>query len=86
MQFFLLERRNNKEKNINSVIFICHTISQKRQPIIVSDHLPQEFQKHKKLLLPQFKKARNERKKNILEGVDGLYCLFIDNIKVESNV
>jgi len=49
--------------------------------VFISDHLPKEFQIHKKKLLRKFKEARSEQKKTFWKAVDGEYCLFIDNVK-----
>ena len=57
--------------------------SVKQPPVFITEHLPQLFQKHRKMLMPQFKRARRERKRTYWKPVDGLYCLFVDNVKFE---
>ena len=51
------------------------------KPVFITKHLPQVFQKQKKALLSQFKKAREEKKKTSWKtiNVKYRYCLFIDN-------
>ena len=55
------------------------------KPAFITDHLPQAFQKQKKALLPQFKKAREEKKKTSWKIMNGKYCLFIENKLVSEN-
>ena len=55
------------------------------KPVFITDHLPSAFQKQKKALLPQFKKAREEKKKTSWKIMNEKYCLFIDNKLVSEN-
>jgi len=53
------------------------------RPQYVTEHLPQQFQDERGLLLPAFKKAREENKKTSWRTVNGHYALFIDNVRVD---
>ena len=50
--------------------------------IFISEHLPKEFQNHKKSLMSKFKKAREENKSTKWKAVDGEYCLFVEDTKI----
>ena len=50
--------------------------------IFISEHLPKEFQNHKKSLMPKFKEAREENKSTYRKAVDGKYCLFVEDSRI----
>ena len=50
--------------------------------IFISDHLPKEFQNHKKSLMSKFKEAREENKSTYWKAVDCEYCLFVEDTKI----
>ena len=50
--------------------------------IFISEHLPKEFQNHKKSLMSKFKEAREENKSTYWKTVDGDYCLFVEDTKI----
>jgi len=53
------------------------------RPQYVTKHLPKKFQDKRRLLLPAFKKAREQNKITSWRAVNGHYALFVDNIRVE---
>ena len=42
----------------------------------MTEHLPENFQRQRKLLLPYFKEARANKKRTTWKAIDGDYCLF----------
>ena len=50
--------------------------------IFISEHLPQEFQNHKKSLMSKSKEAREENKFTYWKAVDGEYYLFVEDTKI----
>ena len=52
------------------------------RPVYVSDHLPVEFLRQKKALMPQFKIARNNSQKTYWRAENGNYVLYIDGVKI----
>ena len=59
-----------KEVNKSLYVYIC-------------DHLPTKFQQQRKNLLPFYKKAKEKNQKTIWKAVNGEYCLYVDDEKVE---
>ena len=57
--------------------------SQFVKPQYITEHLPKPFQKERKLLLPAFKAARQQKKKTNWIAENGHYNLYINNIKYE---
>ena len=53
------------------------------KPQYITEHLPKPFQKKKKLLLPAFKAARQQKKKTNWVAENGHYNLYINNVKYE---
>ena len=47
-----------------------------QRQVFISEHLPQEFLKYKKMLMPQFKAARQEGRKTFWNAEDGLLLSF----------
>ena len=57
---------------------------QKSNPyVFVSDHLPQKLLEQRKQLLSMFNEARKRRQKTLWKVVDGEYCLYVDEKKIE---
>ena len=50
--------------------------------ILISEHLPKEFQNHKKSLMSKFKEAREENKSTYWKAFDGECCLFVEDTKI----
>ena len=51
--------------------------------IFISEHLPKEFQNHKKSLMSKFKEAGEENKSTYLKAsVDGECCLLVEDAKI----
>ena len=55
----------------------CKENHRNQSQVFISDYLPQEFQKHKKLLMPQFKSARKEGKKTYWKAEDAACIAFL---------
>ena len=51
--------------------------------VYITDHLPREFEKQRTLLLPLFKAARKDKKKNSWRAENGKYNLYIEGQKPE---
>ena len=54
----------------------------KKSTIFVTDHLLKVFLQQKKLLMPQFKIAKENKQKTSWRAEDGEYVLYVDNEKV----
>ena len=65
-----LKEYNDKRKSSKNINFNAY----------ITDHLPEKFQKYRKLLLPLYKEA----KKTVWKALDGNYTLFIKNKNVDS--
>ena len=53
--------------------------------VYITDHLPRAFQEQRKKLLPSFNKARADKQKTKWQIENGIYCLYINNEKVNLN-
>ena len=50
--------------------------------VYVTEHLPANFQKQRKLLLPEFKEAKRNKLSAYWRAINGNYCLFVDGVKI----
>ena len=53
--------------------------------VYVTEHLPREVLQQKKLLLPVYKKAKEDGKRAVWKIEHASYCLYIDNVKYDSS-
>ena len=57
--------------------------TQNHSAVYVTYHLPKFFQEERKLLLPQFRKARRLNQKTVWRVENGHYNLYVNDTKVE---
>ena len=50
----------------------------------ITDHLPAKFQEQRKLLLPYYKEAKKNKKKNMWKAIDRNYTLFINKFSIDN--
>ena len=53
--------------------------------VYITEHLPATFLKQRKQLLPNFKEAKQLKKKTTWRILNDDYCLFVDGVKVNPN-
>ena len=49
----------------------------------ITDHLPVQFQKQRKRLLPSYEEAKQNNQKAVWKILDGEYTLFVNNKKID---
>jgi len=51
-------------------------------PVYATEHLPDLFLKQKKILLKEFKKAREQKQKTYWHAENGEYVFYADDVRI----
>jgi len=72
----------NSVKNLKSYNEILKDEQDSHPYVYINDHLPAKFHEQRKLLLPFYRDAKKLKQKTMWKAVDGEFCLFVNDRKV----
>ena len=78
---FSKEKFCSSFKNLKNFNNARKTEKASKPYVFITNHLPKELQHQRRLLMPAFKKAKEENKKCQWKIINAESCLFIDGIK-----